>query len=284
MNIRPGLELYGVIGDPVAHSLSPAIHNALFQAHGLNKLYLPLPVKPGEIGKLFAVAQIFNLKGLNVTMPHKKAVMEFLDEIHPDARLGGAVNTVVIGSEKISGCSTDAPGLHRAVRRAGFSFRGAHILMVGAGAVSKPIAIEIAKSGAAELLICNRTMHKAENLADFLRKTLRFPARAVPFLKDSLHSETYDMVLNTSAMGMAGCGEFPDLTFLNRLPNDALVCDLVYHPAETALLRYAKNRGLPTMNGLPMLVHQALLAFTYFTGIETDETDIQTVLSALGKA
>lgn len=125
---RPGLELYGVIGDPVAHSLSPVIHNALFAAHGLNKLYLPLPVKPGELGALFRSAPIYNLKGFNVTMPHKRAVMEYLSSVHPDAAQGDAVNTVVLSPEGALGYTTDAPGLHRAVRRAGFSFRGARIL------------------------------------------------------------------------------------------------------------------------------------------------------------
>ena len=253
-----------VIGDPVIHSKSPLIQNAMCQELGLDFIYLCQSVKPEGLSDFLAGAKALGYAGFNATMPFKELLIPYLDELDPLAKKLGAVNTVCIRDGKLYGYNTDCPGYVAALRHGGFDPAGKTVLLLGAGGAAKAVALGLAEAGAASVSVANRTREKAQAVVDLIPGV----GKVIDWDGSSLQEAAAEcqLLVNATSLGMAGQGEFDDLSFLNALPQGALVSDLIYHPAQTLLLKRAKELGYQTVNGLPLLMHQAILALEYFTG------------------
>jgi shikimate dehydrogenase len=248
----------GVIGDPVAHSLSPIIHNAGYRALGLDWVYVGFHVWNVDVAAAIDGARALGVRGLSVTMPHKQQVAELVDEISPTAARLAAVNTVLFDDDGNSfGDSTDGRGFVEGVlEELSFVPEGRRCLVAGTGGAARAVVLALAESGAAEVAVLGRSAHGAARAAQ-----LAGPAGRVGGVGDI---ETADLVVNATPVGMAGVvgGPFEEA----RFQEGQIVVDIVYDPPETDLLRRAAADGAQVANGLGMLVHQAALQFTLFTG------------------
>lgn len=257
--VRGSTGVLGVMGWPVAHSLSPAIHGAAFAALGLDKVYVALPVPPGMVPEALAGLRALGLEGANVTMPHKSAVADGVDELSDDARLLRAVNTVVVDGQRLAGHNTDAPGFDRFLRRdAGFDAQGRTALLYGAGGAARACALALARAGLTRLVVAARTPARAAELAEVIED---LPTELVPVAFDDAPGHPADLVVNATPLGVA------DETLpLPSLGAETVVVDLLYHPAQTPLLRSARDAGATAFGGLGLLLHQAALSFELWTG------------------
>lgn len=252
-----------IIGHPLGHSLSPVFQAAAFAAAGLDVTYERWETAPADLPARIESLRAPDVLGANVTIPHKEAVIPFLDTLDPDARIVGAVNTIVARDGRLTGHNTDGPGFVRALHEdAAFDVRGARILLLGAGGASRGIAFALARAGAGELVIANRTLSRAERLAAGVASATGVPVRAVP----AVECVGFSAVVNATSIGMSG-GPDPAGTpvALAGADRGTLVVDIVYSPEETPLLREARARGLPALGGLPMLIYQGALAFELWT-------------------
>lgn len=254
-----------VIGDPVLHSKSPVLHGAMLAALGLDVPYTAHVVRRGELPDYLAWAQKNGVTGFNATMPHKEDLIPLLDGIDPSAQAIGAVNTVCLRDGKWVGSNTDGAGAVTALGEGlGFDPAGLTVTLLGAGGAAKAVALALVEAGAERVFVCNRTPERAAALCALDGLGRLIPAAFDP---DTLARRTAQsrLLVNCTNLGMAGCpGQFEEFSFLDALPPDAGVFDLIYHPAETQLLAQARRRGLSTLNGLPMLVNQAVLALEHF--------------------
>lgn len=257
----------GIFGDPVEHSLSPPMHNRAFSELGLDWVYVPFHVVPERLPAAVEAIRALSLAGVNVTVPHKVSVVPYLDRLSDEARLIGAVNTIVNHDGELEGQNTDGVGFVRSLRReADFDPRGRSILIVGAGGAAQAIAVRLAVEGAGELLIANRTPEKAEALADLVRRA-GGAARAIP-LSALARADVgaCEALVHTTSWGMAPHDDVPPVVDPSLFHRDLLVCDIVYTPRQTSLLAAAAERGCRTLPGLGMLVEQAAVAFELWTG------------------
>ncbi|MGN0967715.1 MAG: shikimate dehydrogenase [Oscillospiraceae bacterium] len=257
-----------VIGDPVLHSKSPLIQNTMIQALGLDYEYLCQPVTREELPAWLDRVRAEGWAGFNATMPHKEALVPCMDELDEDARLYGAVNTVCHRNGKLYGFNTDGGGFARALAGAGIPIRGTKFVLLGAGGAAKAVTLKLVQQGAGQVVICNRTVEKAAALAAHAPDIMSTSGFSVGEL--ARVAANCDVLINCTNLGMAGSPEFESLDFLDALPKGARVCDLIYHPLETALLSRARALGHPAMNGLPLLIHQAILALEHFTETKID--------------
>ena len=267
--IRGTTQLIGVIGDPIRHSLSPVMHNSAFAHLEMDCCCVPFHVT-GEDAVEWAVKGIkaLNLVGINVTSPHKEAVMPYLDQISDHARIIGAVNTIRREGEALVGYNTDADGFIKSVTEHCGSLKGAHVTLLGAGGAARGILHSLAKEGLGRLVLANRTVHKVEDLAqelmdyypDLSGKVQCAPLQVEP-LKEPFKAS--DLVINTlprDPQDESGNWLVP----IDELQVEALAIDLRYHPKETAFLSRCREEGLNTQNGLGMLLYQGVLAFELF--------------------
>ena len=252
-----------VIGNPVTHSKSPLLHNTMCRLLGLDYLYLCQTVKPDGLADFLAGAKALDYAGFNATMPFKELLLPYLDELDPLAKKLGAVNTVCIKDSKLYGYNTDCPGYVAALRQRGFDPAGKRAVLLGAGGAAKAVALGLSEAGAL-VSVLNRTLDRAQAVAALC------PGQAValPWTADTLTQvlPQADLLVNATSLGMAGQGQFDGFDFLRALSGTALVSDLIYHPAPTRLLQEATALGLETMDGYPLLIHQAILALEHFTG------------------
>ena len=260
--------LCGIIGDPVEHSMSPAMHNAAFRKMGLDYLYVPFRVKKEELGKAVEGMKALNIKGLNVTIPHKVSIIPFLDELDPLAERIGAVNTIVNDDGILTGYNTDATGFLQALLEGGIEPKGKNIVILGAGGSSRAISFVLAERGA-NLVIANRTSDKAEELATRLSKLFNREAKALALNGENLAStlKETDILINTTSVGMTPDINEAPVTY-ELLKSSLVVCDIVYNPIKTRLLREAEATGAKTISGVDMLVWQGALAFEKWTGLK----------------
>jgi 3-dehydroquinate dehydratase/shikimate dehydrogenase len=245
--------VYAVIGDPIAHSLSPQLQNAGFRARRMDAVYVPVLVR--DLRDFLAAIEPLGISGFSVTLPHKEAILRHLDDCDPLAAQIGAVNTVVVrGGVKLYGYNTDYVGVLRALERR-LPLVGSSVLVLGAGGSARAVAFALARAGA-NIRICARRLQKAQALA-----------RAVggeAIERKRLRSEFFDAIVNTTPVGMfPGVGESP---LEARELNCRLVFDLIYRPAETRLLRLARRRGIETVSGLQMFLAQGMAQWEIWTG------------------
>ena len=254
-----------VIGDPVLHSKSPVIHGAMLGLLGLDVEYTAHVVRRGELPQYLAWAKENGVTGFNATMPHKEDLLPLLNEIDPAAEIVGAVNTVCLRDGKWVGFNTDGVGAVAALRD-GLSVdpAGLTVTLLGAGGAAKAVALALSQAGAERVFVCNRTLARAQELCAHDPLGRLAPAGFDPDTLRRMAGQSR-LLVNCTNLGMEGCPhQFEDFYFLDALPPDAGVFDLIYHPAETELLAHARRRGLKTLNGLPMLVTQAVLALEHF--------------------
>jgi shikimate dehydrogenase len=251
--------LAAVIGDPIAHSLSPAIHNAAFRALGLDWVYVAFPVRSGDVPRALEGMRAFGIDGLSVTMPHKDDAALGVDELDEDATALQAVNCVERRDEQLIGHNTDGPGFVAAIRDAGFDPYGRRCVVVGAGGAARAVVLALGRAGAAEVTVVNRTPEKAESAAAL--------AGTVGRVGDAQAVVGAELIVNATPIGMGESAERGETPFaVDLLRPEHTVVDLVVHPVETPLLRAAVQRGATAIDGVGMLVHQAAIAFEIWTG------------------
>ena len=262
-------KVVGVMGWPVEHTLSPAMHNAAFKATGLNWRYLPLPVHPDRLGQAVHGLRALGFAGCNVTVPHKQAVMGYLDEITAEAKAIGAVNTILVQADgRMTGHNTDADGFLRSLVGRGLQPEGKRTVVIGAGGAARAVAYALASAGT-PITILNRTLSRAEYLvADLASLFPSLSLRSLSLTPGTLRQEvtSADLLVNTTSLGMwphvdgsPWPDEFP-------LPVSLTVFDLVYNPLETRLMRQARKAGARAIGGLEMLVYQGVAAWELWTG------------------
>jgi len=275
---RGSLRGFAVIGSPIGHTLSPRIHTAIFQKLGVDEPYGALHIPRGELAAFTERVRTSSMRGFNVTIPHKHDIIPFLDGIEDEARLCGAVNTVVVRERKLYGYNTDMDGLLLALRHDGYKYKDAGVLIIGAGGAANGVAYKAAREGAKKIVILSRDGQKAQALADRVRAAVP----AADITADKLAPDTAeeaasgsDILINATPLGMHGTAQdFDDFGFLNKLSAHALVCDLVYNPSETQLLKHGRALGLAAQNGLGMLIFQAVLADELFLGKTLDKDEL----------
>ena len=270
-----------VIGDPVLHSKSPAIHGAMLAALGLDIPYTAHVVRRGELSEYLFWARENGVTGFNATMPHKEDLLPLLDEIDPAAKTVGAVNTVCLREGRWTGFNTDGGGAVAALED-GLDIHPNRltVTLLGAGGAAKAVALALSQAGAERVFVCNRTLSRAEALCAHDPLGRLVPAA---FDADTLSglAANSQLLVNCTNLGMEGCpGQFEDFSFLDALSSDAGVFDLIYHPSQTELLAQARRRGLRTLNGLPMLVNQAVLALEHFLDRPLDRPAMAAVAAA----
>jgi len=250
----------GVIGWPVEHSLSPAIHNAAFAALGLDWVYVPLPVAPGALRDAADGLVSLGFRGANVTMPHKTRSAELADELSGEARLLKAVNTFVVTGDRLHGHNTDAPGFDRFLRRdAAFEPEGRSALVFGAGGAARAVVLALATAGAARVQVAVREAGRAADLLASVEGT-SLEVDVVAF--DAAEDAQADLVVNATPLGADGLTSPP----LPRFEPGMVVVDLLYRQAHTPLLSAARAAGAEAFGGLGLLLHQAALSFELWTG------------------
>ena len=271
-----------VIGDPVMHSKSPIIQNAMIEALGLDYIYLCQPVPRGEAHLWLRNAAYAGYAGFNATIPHKEELFPLMDEVDEFARKSGAVNTVCIRNGKYYGYNTDCGGILRALADLGADPAGKQVLLLGAGGAAKGVAVALTGVGA-HVAVCNRTVERARELCRMAPGKMT-PNRMESGILCKLAKES-QIVVNCTSLGMERTGaDFDDLSFVEALPPGAAVLDAVYAPPETSLLKKARETGHPAANGMGLLLHQAILALEHFTGETIDvEKAKAAALSALAK-
>jgi len=257
--VRGSTRLTGVIGWPVEHSLSPAIHNAAFAALGLDWVYVPLAVPPPRLARAIAGLSALGFAGANVTMPHKTEAAELVDTCSEDARTLRAVNTIVVGADEVSGHNTDALGFERFLREdAGFDPSGRSALVFGAGGAARACALAFARGGAAGIAVAVREPSRADDLRSVVEGT-DTAVRIVPF--DDAGTEEPDVIVNATPLGVHG-----ESIPLPSLGPGMLAVDLLYRPSGTPFQTAAREAGATVFGGLGLLLRQAELSFELWTG------------------
>ena len=261
-------QLCGVLGNPVHHSLSPAIHNAAFQHLGLNFVYLALPLEKDVEGALRGIRALGNLRGFSVTIPHKVAVMPYLDKIDPTARHIGSVNTIVKDQGRLIGYNTDATGALQALQQGGTSLNGEKVLMLGSGGAARAIAFGLAVEGKIDALtILGIDDDERKALANDVRERTSLTVKDAQLIEGTLKSEMVDshVLIHCTPVGM-----YPKVneSCVNKalFHRELTVMDIVYNPLETHLLREAREAGCRTIRGVEMFVNQAVGQFEKWTG------------------
>jgi shikimate dehydrogenase len=265
MELSGKTRVCGIIGDPVEHSLSPTMHNAAFQKLNLDFVYVAFRVRKDELKEAITGAKSLDIRGLNVTMPHKKAVMKYLDETDPTAKSIDAVNTVLNDKGRLTGYDTDGIGALKALKENGISLNGKKLLLLGAGGAGKAIAFHAAKE-VEELKILNRTAQKAKDLAEVLRKKFgkNIDGNSLSAKTVRKELEDADIVVNATSVGMHP-NDDQSLIDPSWLEPSLCVMDIVYNPVETKLAKDAKSMGAKVVSGVEMLVHQGAVSFEIWT-------------------
>ena len=274
----------GIIGFPIRHSISPVFQQAALDYLGMDASYHAWEVNPGELDEFIAGLRSPDVLGINVTVPHKEAVVPFLDEVDEWATAAGAVNTIVNRAGRLTGHNTDGTGFLRALREAGgFNPTGRRVLILGAGGAARGVILALIRDGVGQLTIANRTLERAQQLSRMARDN-GHDARAVALEEVDLSpaAASAELIINCTTIGMShGPNETGSALSAEQIPPRALVNDLVYNPLETPLLRQASLAGASTLGGIHMLVYQGAASFEMWTG---KEAPVQVMLQAATKA
>lgn len=277
-------ELVGVLGQPVSENPTGVMQEAAFAACGLNWRYLTIEVPPGKLGEAIRGVRAFGMRGINLTIPHKVAVIEHLDGLGASAKLIGAVNTVRRDGDRLIGENTDGQGFLRGVTQdAKIDPKGKRVVLLGAGGAARAIAAELILAGVADLLVVNRSAGRGETMVADLRKSTGGNLRFERWAGTYRLPEYADLFVNATSIGL-----YPDVDAMPDVDiaaagKDTLIADAVFNPAETRLLRAARERGLPALDGLSMLVYQGVIGFEIWTGVKAPEGVMKRALQkALG--
>ncbi|MGC1456392.1 MAG: shikimate dehydrogenase [Nitrospirota bacterium] len=257
--------IYGIFGHPVEHTFSPGMHNSAFKKLGMDACYVPFAVPPGSLEDAVRAVVPLGLRGLNITVPHKELVIAFLDELSEEARLIGAVNTIEIRKGRLIGHNTDGRGFLRSLREHGeLDPKGKKFLFIGSGGAARAVSFSLALAGAAAIVFRDLDARKASLLANDIREKTGVPAITIGQETLPEYADDADCLINASPLGLRRMDPLPIPG--NLIKRKHLICDLVYNPPETALLKIAKKRGAKRLSGLGMLLYQGVIAFEIWTG------------------
>lgn len=285
MRISGKTKVCAIIGHPVEHSLSPPMHNAAFQNLDLDFVYVAFSVRRQELREAIIGVKSLDIRGLNVTMPHKNDVIKHLDKVDPAAKSISAVNTILNDEGTLIGYNTDGVGALKALKRTGLSLDGKTLLLLGAGGAGKAIAFQAAQE-VEKLIILNRTPRKAKDLAESLRRKFGNKTHGHPLsVKDTKNKlEEADILVNATSVGMHP-GEDQSLIDPNWLRPDLYVMDIVYNPIKTKLVKDAMSAGAHVITGVEMLLYQGVASFKIWTGHPAPvEVMRKTILNELTKS
>ena len=277
-------QICGVIGHPVRHTASPMMHNTGYEKLGLNYRYMAFDVAPDQLGAAMAGIRALGIVGLNVTIPHKEAVIPYLDELDGSAKRVQAVNTIVNRNGRLIGYNTDGAGFIDAFQaETTRTLQGKSVILIGAGGAAKGIAWALIDAGIAALTILNRSLEKAQDLQRQIQSQLSnvqevpitiFPLNQCP---DALITEA-DILINTTPIGMGDTQGQSPFSRWELITAHHLCCDIIYKPAMTAFLHAAQEKGAQILGGAGMLAGQGRLSFEKFTGHHIDYATFRNVL------
>ena len=266
----------GLIGDPVEHTLSPVIHNTLAQETGRNLVYVPFPVKAEQVGDAVRGARALSIRGLNVTVPHKSAVIPYLSSVEREAALIGAVNTLVPEDGGYRGYNTDLTGLGRALASDGVKLSGERVILLGAAGAARAAAFLCVLRGAREVWILNRTLSRAQELADEVNRAAERACVKPLALSDWKQiPEGRYLAIQGTKVGLAPDVEHAPIEEEGFYRLIHTGCDLVYRPARTKFMRLVEEAGGRVFNGLKMLLYQGIEAYELWTGISVTESQAE---------
>jgi shikimate dehydrogenase len=274
-------ELVGVLGSPVAENPTGAMQEAAFAALGLNWRYLTIEVKPEDLGRAIEGVRAMGFAGLNLTIPHKVAVIPYLDALSREAEMIGAVNTVRRDGERLIGENTDGRGFLRALKEdAGLDPAGKTVVLLGAGGAARAIATELILAGVSKLTVVNRSDLRGRELVHDLQSRTGAAIEFLPWPEPcyAIPADA-DVLVNATSVGLYPAVEAMPQVDLHAAGKHLIVCDAVFNPAETMLLNHAKAFGLKTLDGLSMLVYQGVIGFEIWTGRKAPEKVMKDALS-----
>ena len=276
-SISSKTKVYSVIGHPISQSFSPKIHNYLFKKYNIDAVYVSYDIDPEYLKEGIEGIRHLGIMGTNVTIPHKIEVMKYLDFIDEKAKLFGAVNTIKNVDGKLYGYNTDGTGLTKSIKDASQeSIEGKKVLIIGAGGACRSIAIQLAIENAKSIEIVNRSIEKAQSIADTINE--HFETEAIATSKNITQEDidNIDILINTTPIGM-GTDESPiDISLIP--PKHLIVADAVYKPHETALIKWGLRYDLKIAYGIQMLINQGLHSFNIWTGIKPTLEDTKNIL------
>ncbi|ADL68790.1 shikimate 5-dehydrogenase [Thermoanaerobacterium thermosaccharolyticum DSM 571] len=276
MHVNAKTDIYGIIGHPIGHSLSPFIHNAAFESVNLNSVYVSFDVHEENLKDAILGIKALGIKGINVTVPHKENVMKYLDYISDEAKLIGAVNTIKNNNGILEGYNTDVTGFTESLKEHDIVVEGKNAVILGAGGAARAVAVGLSLTGVKSIMIANRSKEKARNLSNYIKNNLGINCIDVTY--DDLNQlEEIDILVNVTSVGM-----FPDI---NLSPVDEsiavkakFVYDIIYNPEKTQLLSYAEKHSIRNLNGFDMLINQANHSFKIWTGMNFNKNIILNTL------
>lgn len=265
MKITGKTQQLAVIGDPADHSFSPVMHNFISGYMGKDYTYSAFTVKSENLGDAISGMRAMGFRGMNVTAPHKIEVMQYLDEISPEAKLLGSVNTIVNNNGHLIGYNTDSEGFYMSLQNAGIPTENKDILVMGCGGVVIPALVRIIKSNPKSITLVNRTKSKAEKLAKDIFDITGFG------IKTTVENDTFDLIINTTSAGMGKqidtlpWDSIPEFSGTDFITEKSSAVDMIYNPERTKFLKLAEEKGAKVINGLDMLIYQGILAYELFT-------------------
>ncbi|MHB1314359.1 MAG: shikimate dehydrogenase family protein [Christensenellales bacterium] len=264
-------KLVAQIGYPMDHSCASMMHNALYEYAHLNAVNLTFEVPRGGLGDFVQAAKALKMVGFDITMPYKSEIIPFLDECTEEARAFSSVNHVKITDGKLSGVGLDGVGMRMAIEAEGVSIKGRDVLILGAGAVSGPIAAELCKSGAKSVTVLNRTADKAKHVADTLKNLYKVETAYGEMTASELNkaAQKCSLVVQCTSLGMHGsAADYDSVDFISLLPGNAFVADVLYNPYRTKILAAAEGRGLGVVNGAGMMFYQERAVLDFMFGVD----------------
>ena len=281
MTISGKTKIYGLLGDPVSHSLSPLMHNRAFAEYNIDAAYLPFHVLPSKLCEAIHGLRALNVAGVNVTIPHKEAILPFLDKIDSDARLIGAVNTIVNDGGELVGFNTDSSGFLRSVKQElAFEPQGKSVVVLGAGGACRAAVVALAAAGVGSIVIANRNLDRADKLV----RDLASHFVDVDFVALDYCDERYlmavsmaNLIVNTTSVGLAG--EEINFLPLENIKCSALIYDMIYSATGTPFIRSVRSAGLRCASGLGMLAAQGEDAFYLWTGVRLPAGYMEEILN-----
>lgn len=271
-------KLFGLIGSPVSHSISPELHSYLAEKLGIDAAYLAFDVKKEDLKNVFGAFKTMNALGFNVTVPYKIDVIEYLDEIEDYAKNMNSVNTVVNKNGKWYGYNTDGDGFCHYLHIKGCEIKDKNILVIGAGGAALGICYKLAEYGANSITVTSRTKEKVNNILKMVKK----------YSNTDVYDEIdekgeYDIIINATPLGMHPYEDKNPCTFMELISENTVCCDLIYNPAKTLFLKEAEKKGAKIINGLGMLIMQGILAFELFNDVKLDHEKYYNELSEVFK-
>lgn len=264
----------GLVGNPVEHTISPQLHNSLSARLGIDSVYIPFKVERNSLGDAVKGFKAAGLKGFNVTIPFKQEIIRYVDICSDEAKIIGSANTVKLSEGRTYAFNTDAEGFARSFeQQTGIFFKDKKVLLIGAGGTARSIALKIASRGAGRLNISNRTIERAQDIAHMLKVNSSLSAEIsnISSLADQEFINSFDIIINTTSLGMYPKAEESPLGGSLRFSADQVVYDVIYNPSRTKLLKHAESFGCRVVNGMGMLFWQGILAYEIWMDVKVPD-------------